>query len=88
LKKKPVINKNFNSKISKRELNRRYKDSQSKIIELTNGNRSLRDLTLFLAIELYINNPENEIFINGSFKDDFFEEVKKGAKKKLEKNEK
>ena len=73
------------NKMSKRELERQYKEARTKVAELLNGNKSLKNLVSFLSIRLYINDPADEIFTNGSFKEGFLEEVKKGAKKTLEK---
>jgi len=71
-------------KASKREFNREYKNIKIRISELIKGNKSLKDLVLFLSIQLYIKDPADEIFSNGSFVEKFMEDVKAGAKKKLE----
>ena len=72
LKKKKI---KIPEKISANQIKKNYKKIKDK-------NKNDFKILFLLAVNLYMIKPDHDIFINGTFNDDFIEIIKKSAKTK------
>jgi len=72
------------NKISRRELLRQNNSLREQMNKLINANKDSSRLNIILATKLYILDPSDIIFSNGSLKEEFLNIVKESAKKSLE----
>ncbi len=73
----------MNNKISYRELNRKYKKLEGVVVEMRQRHQINFQALMLTAVKLYMLNPNEEIFTNGTFKDNIMELIKKEAERRV-----
>ena len=68
---------------SEKEMHRRMKVAEERVVELKKKEANNFNLLFLLAVNLYNQAPEHEIFNNNTFTDQFIEMIKKSAKAQI-----